>query len=1073
MADVIKPFKLTAIQSVHPVKGKSVLFVTAAFGISLDAPDTLLTEADYLTVSSTSVPPGTTADMGYPKDKGEFLIAGEAQAPDGNPVQALTVTCSVGSLTRRVSVFGDRYWHREDGLEKISEPKPFTAMPLSPQFAYGGENHPVNPAGRGAGASVILEQLGYAPLPNIEDSSALIRSINDEPEPVFVGGLSHEHPLRKDKAGTPTAEWLANDFPEWPPGFNPSYFNIAAAKQRMDGHFNGDEAVTVMGMSAERPAVHARLPGLRARCFAMLDANGGSMKEIPLKLDTVWLFGTSCVAGLYHHGFMEVADNHATDVETLLFALENLTDEERPSSYYAEIYTLRTDPEERALHIMNDQQLMPPLSEAEAKAVEQRTLDHSLDIQKRTETMFAAEIEQVKRESQLPPAMMPDLPLPKVPLIPVPAAEDIIAGRIDMAKMMKDIRAVVAETQAESDARKAAEFAKIAQAGMPMPKDPSAALTAAMMNQDPSLKEMFKSAAAGGDLGGKAGDTLKDLVKKGDAETQPGMPKLDDVAPGATDEILANIDEIMERMPGVPKDGPVDGNDLFEKARALALALPEADPFYAFKQQMAALKDESPPKEELPFPEGLSADEALKKGTLGPPAPVDAKAVKAQFDSGLDPINKAEFDKLEAMVGSLLPGLAGKDIPPSLAAAKELETVKVPDAPDMKFESVDDIINAAADAVALDDEAFFTELDEEERAHFLDSDHARTQLPEAMYPEEPYSPDVSKRLGDLVVEHLGKGEVFAGRDMAGIDLSGRDVSGQNLEGAFFENGTFEGARLAGAVISRAAMTGVNLSRTDATGTDFRRTNFCKVSAREACFDRTLFDKRAVMNADFSGSSFERASFTQMDFLELIAAGTQFNAAVFEQCSFIDCDFTAAEFKGARFSRSMFVNCKAPKSMWNDVHLDRILFVDFNGPGASFRDSAFIRSGFVGESELRGAVFDGMRTEKAGFIKTQLKEASFIRANVQECTFFGCDLASADFRVAEARRTIFSESSLKCADFFGANLFEAQLNLTDARCTAFRGANLHSSNLFEAELAGADFTAANLGLTHMEVATNGR
>ena len=144
----------------------------------------------------------------HPQSAFEVFLVGSAQAPEGRPVPALTVGLTVGSVSKTMAVFGDRWWTPHG---QMTPPQPFTTMPLTWDRAFGGScdvwlddstivesRDPLNFLGSGFDAAYASERLadamGAAPsypriayerqLPNLEDPAALIRTQQDSPDPV-------------------------------------------------------------------------------------------------------------------------------------------------------------------------------------------------------------------------------------------------------------------------------------------------------------------------------------------------------------------------------------------------------------------------------------------------------------------------------------------------------------------------------------------------------------------------------------------------------------------------------------------------------------------------------------------------------------------------------------------------------------------------------------------------------------------------------------------------------------------------------------------------------------------------
>ncbi len=140
-------------------------------------------------------------------DRFEVVIMGYACSPAGSEVTQLTVSASVGTVSRTPVVTGDRRWVAHQDGWHASAAEPFSRMPLTWSRAFGGRHRvspesdvlevtePFNPDGRGFGgaarAAAFADELGLARrpssddvwLPNVEDVDGRIRRPNDAPRP--------------------------------------------------------------------------------------------------------------------------------------------------------------------------------------------------------------------------------------------------------------------------------------------------------------------------------------------------------------------------------------------------------------------------------------------------------------------------------------------------------------------------------------------------------------------------------------------------------------------------------------------------------------------------------------------------------------------------------------------------------------------------------------------------------------------------------------------------------------------------------------------------------------------------
>ncbi|MEM5581723.1 DUF2169 domain-containing protein [Roseibium sp. AS2] len=1068
MPDLYKPFRLSCIQNMQAIGGRNYLYATVFYGFDLTDPEAVLSEAVYTEIAMSNLPMGGFLDAGFPKSGPEVLIAGESRAPEGTRVQGQEVGVALGPVRKRATIFGDRHWVRDNDAVKMSYAAPYETMPLTPDRAFGSESHPVNPAGKGCDPQYILDHFGYAPLPNIENPDALIKTMTDRPQPVLFGPLEHDHPLRKSKVGQPSWDWIRTSFPEPPPGFDSAYHNMAPADQRIGVSLKGTEPLSVWGMSAAHPVITSRLPGLRIRLFAVHDMKAERLTEIGTRIETVWIFGSSEIGGMYHRGILEVADEKASDVVALIFGAERLSDAPRPGSYYAEIYRLRTHPTEGPMHTLNDSQLMPDIPETEKQAMEARSQAYSEEVAQKFEKKIQFEHAEMIKNAKMPDMMRPDTSLPPIPRLPFPAPEDVISGNVDLAGMFKKLSAAADAYETEIMAGPAAAIARHKADGIVVPDEVFGfrdAMKSAMTSGDPGAANMLKTAAKGKSAAADISKNARAALDIANRKSAGLSPPVEDVIPGAVDEALARIDAIVSKIDGVAAAGD---DDLWPLVRARALALPEADPFYQLKQDLEYLGRDL--KEDADRPrsgEMVTVEEALGDPKFKDPKPTDFDAIVAELATMPDK-NKANLDRLEAMLAEKLPKAAGHDLPPSLALAREIEKIPLPES-DLK--SIDDIIAKAENAISMDAETFFGDLDEEAKAFMLDKEHARSAMLEAVHPLETYTPTVRKKLGDLVVEHIQNGESFARRDIADADLAGADLSHLDLNGVFLEKANLAGASLQRSDVSAAALTEAVLTDANATGADFTRSSLSGVSGERACLDKARFAERTWSKSNFDAATFRNAAFDTVTFLECSFSGADFEAARFVNCLFLKCDFTGAALRNAKFEKTMIVEGDLSKSDWSGADFDRQLMTKITAQGSRWSNASFSKSTFVGQSDLKGSFFDGLKGHYSSFLEANLDETCFVRAEVPDCLFLNCAMNGVDFRVARARKAVFNDSALVHSDFFAADLMEAHFSQCDTRYTSFRDANLYAANFMNAVMKCADFSQANLAQTILELPTS--
>lgn len=136
------------------------------------------------------------SDDVYKRGGVDILVFGSARAPKSLPVKSTSVEVKFNKKTiNRIAVFGDRVWEKSILGMDISNPKPFTEMPLTLENTFGGHAewdglkipYANNPYGKGYNYS--KDDCMGKPLPNIENPEKLIRKWSDQPDPVGVACL--------------------------------------------------------------------------------------------------------------------------------------------------------------------------------------------------------------------------------------------------------------------------------------------------------------------------------------------------------------------------------------------------------------------------------------------------------------------------------------------------------------------------------------------------------------------------------------------------------------------------------------------------------------------------------------------------------------------------------------------------------------------------------------------------------------------------------------------------------------------------------------------------------------------
>lgn len=443
---LLKTQRIAYLQRIIERDQRFHLCVGAALYVPMDNVRNLLPEPALWKCAAAALGAETPLDEMVAKSRGEFLVAGSAFAAGGAARKVVGVRVRVGDLEKKLTVIGDRQW----GPGGASDPLPFTEMPVTWARAYGGEGHAHNPVGRGLAPVRGPSGLVHA-LPNVEQPDRLVRRPEDRPHPAGLGPIDITWQPRAGKAGTYDDHWLKNDFPGLARDADWTIYNVAPPDQWLAGFFRGDESWLVEGMHPERAVMEGRLPNAVIRCFVNRTARG-AFTEVPMRVDTVWLFPNQERLVVIYRGVEEVEDDDAPDVDQMLLACEDPA-APRDVGYYGARLDERLHPDHGPAAILREHELMPdwpvlPVAgvKDDMAALEMKGLLFR-NLRKRA---VREGLEARERVAAL--GLDPDLHAPGVPSV-----EDELPPTLDdLPRVMREAEREAAEKRAAAEARQQA-----------------------------------------------------------------------------------------------------------------------------------------------------------------------------------------------------------------------------------------------------------------------------------------------------------------------------------------------------------------------------------------------------------------------------------------------------------------------------------------------------------------------------------------------------------------------------------------------------------------------------------------
>lgn len=277
------------------------------------------------------------ADLVPFKPKADLLLDAQCFTPQGKPLAVCSVRFGLGGWSKSLGVIGDRAWHRGLIGSTASDPLPFKTMPIRYENAIGGENYPMNPAGKGYKGDV---------LPNIETPGALVTSPNAKAAPAGFGPLAPGWSQRAGKTGTYNKKWLQTRWPWYPEDFDWTYFNAAPADQQLPAFLKGDEELVFENMHPAHERLKSKLPALRARLF--IDPVKGEFREVSLALDTLWARPHEMKLVLVWRGNTEISHPKLREIKSLLLVTEALAEAPKGLPFYKALLEERLNADAKA-----------------------------------------------------------------------------------------------------------------------------------------------------------------------------------------------------------------------------------------------------------------------------------------------------------------------------------------------------------------------------------------------------------------------------------------------------------------------------------------------------------------------------------------------------------------------------------------------------------------------------------------------------------------------------------------------------------------------------------------------------
>lgn len=899
----INPLQISSITRNYTFEKKNYLAVASLLGFPLSGGRPLL-EQDLWT-KLTEALGDNVLDTGMPKPNGEILLYANYHSPDGKPVTAGRALLKCGSVDKELAVIGNRYWR---ALIGPSEPEPFTSLPLSYEYAYGGAKYDKNTIGKGmAAVDVFGEQ--RVPLPNIEYPDNLMTSESQRPDPAGFAALDLMWQQRQKYAGTYDEKWVQDYCPAYPVDLDWNHFNCAPDDQWVSGFWQGDESYSLNNMHPDLAVIQGNLPNFRGRCFVLpKDAQNAALTEIEQRLETVFFFPEQDMGVLLWRGVIEVEEDDLTDMQAMVCAFEDAALAPRPLAHYQQAYENREDPQLQLKYLNNTEDLIPERVPCGYRYVTLSEDDMNMPM---LENMFAGAeeskneaIEQANQQKAALKQQLQDLDnvlSPEVleeklteldkpidfPEFKVPSKEErlklakqeLLTDPVDFSKLEDDINASVADTREQAKLQLQDLYESMQEQGVD--EEALAVITEAQKNLDlppvlprPSIDDMRQ----------QLDEQLADIEK----QKQEILKNQGDIS--GFPEIETDFDAVFAKfkeLEVIQKNGyrlSAHQGELGRNPHSRQLSEIRQDLLTAY-QNGESLKD------------GDFACIDLSNQDLTGINLEGAYLEQVNFSGSI--LNQAKFR------GAILAGanLSGATINDADFATANLGKVDFSRA-SLKNTSLKQAIVAESQFI---------------RTALIDCDLSETDTTDTAFTEVDFS--------HSCLNHFRADKL----DLSSSKFDHCQLSEAVFTQCQFEHSSFLEASMVKASFSECRGEHVNFSRANLENVRFHEDSVF----HHANFTDTMLERAVFLEASLEDARFDRANFYMADFSRSNLQRASFHCAIGKKAQFIKSDLAAAKMTSMNLMEGTLMKARLTSADFSDSNLYAVDFLNATVGGTNF------------------------------------------------------------------------------------------------------------------------------------------
>ena len=318
-----------------------------------------------------------------------------------------------------------------------------------------------------------------------------------------------------------------------------------------------------------------------------------------------------------------------------------------------------------------------------------------------------------------------------------------------------------------------------------------------------------------------------------------------------------------------------------------------------------------------------------------------------------------------------------------------------------------------------------------------------------------------------VVECSANGEKMNRKDLRGADLSGLDLSGSIFGQADFTSANLTGANLSNCLLNGACFAFANLTNTVLENVQAEEANF-----GEAFLNGTKLGFANLQNAVFTkaygaAGLFLHADLKDAKFIECNMPEAQFLGANCAATLFIETAMPGALFNSAEMNNTTFIDCKINRAQFFSSTGAHLTLIGGDFSDSDFRTAQLESFTICNNPRLDGCNFARAELKLANFRGASLRSAQFSDAVLNQADFSETELNEASFVRALARNSRFHRSNIEYVNFEGTDLMEANFLLAKIDNCDVKDANFFGADFMKTEIGDTNFAEANVGRTRLE------